>query len=50
MSIIEMAHKSCFVVSPIGDEGSEIRHRSDQIFNYVITIPSPKVEKERGLL
>lgn len=28
--------KKCFVVSPIGQLGSEIRKRSDQIFKYVI--------------
>lgn len=26
----------CFVIAPIGTEGSSIRQRSDQIFNYVI--------------
>lgn len=28
--------KSCFVVSPIGEEGSEIRERSDNVFEYII--------------
>lgn len=28
--------KKCFVICPIGEENSEIRKRSDQIFNYVI--------------
>lgn len=28
--------KNCFVICPIGEENSEIRKRSDQIFNYVI--------------
>ena len=28
--------KKCFVVSPIGDEGSEIRKRADQVFKYII--------------
>ncbi len=28
--------KKCFVISPIGDEGSEIRKRSDQLFKHVI--------------
>ena len=28
--------KKCFVVSPIGDEGSEIRKRADQMFKYII--------------
>ncbi len=29
--------KRCFVIAPIGDEGSETRERSDQILKYVIT-------------
>jgi hypothetical protein len=28
--------KTCFVISPIGEEGTEIRRRSDQILNHVI--------------
>jgi hypothetical protein len=28
--------KICFVISPIGEENSEIRRRSDQIFKYII--------------
>jgi hypothetical protein len=28
--------KKCFVISPIGEEGSDIRRRSDQIFEYAI--------------
>ena len=28
--------KKCFIVSPIGDEGSEIRKRADQMFKYII--------------
>lgn len=28
--------KRCFVICPIGDEGSEIRKRSDQVFQYAI--------------
>jgi hypothetical protein len=28
--------KTCFVIAPIGDPGSEVRKRSDQILNYVI--------------
>jgi hypothetical protein len=28
--------KKCFVISPIGDENSDTRKRSDQIFTYVI--------------
>ncbi len=29
--------KSCFVIAPIGEEDSEIRRRSDQVLEYVIT-------------
>ena len=28
--------RKCFVVSPIGNEGSEVRKRADQIFKYII--------------
>lgn len=28
--------KTCFIVSPIGAEGSEIRKRADQVFKYII--------------
>lgn len=28
--------KKCFVISPIGDEGSEVRKRADQVLNYII--------------
>lgn len=28
--------RKCFVVSPIGDEGSEVRKRADQVFRYII--------------
>jgi CheY-like chemotaxis protein len=34
--------KTCFFIAPIGQENSEIRRRSDQIFSYVI---KPAVEK-----
>jgi hypothetical protein len=34
--------KRCFVIAPIGQENSEIRKRSDQIFSYVI---KPTVER-----
>lgn len=38
-----MAHENtCFVISPIGEEGSEIRERSDKLFEYVI---SPALEE-----
>lgn len=29
--------KKCFVVSPIGEEGSEIRKRADQVFKYIVS-------------
>lgn len=29
--------KKCFVVTPIGNEGSEIRKRADQVFKYIIS-------------
>ena len=29
--------KTCFIVSPIGDEGSDIRKRADQLFKYIIS-------------
>lgn len=29
--------KICFVISPIGEEGSEVRERSDQILKHIIT-------------
>lgn len=28
--------KKCFVISPIGEEGSEIRKRADQVFKYIV--------------
>lgn len=29
--------KRCFVISPIGEEGSEIRKRADKVFKYIIS-------------
>ena len=29
--------KTCFIVSPIGEEGTDIRKRSDQLFKYIIS-------------
>jgi hypothetical protein len=29
--------KRCFVISPIGDEGSEIREHADDVFDFIIT-------------
>lgn len=28
--------KICFVIAPIGEEGSDIRRRSDQVFKHII--------------
>jgi|AGTN01.3.fsa_nt_gi hypothetical protein len=38
--------KICFVISPIGEEGSETRTRSDQILKHIITEPVSKLEYE----
>jgi len=38
------APKTCFVICPIGDEGTDIRKRSNQVLNYILTPPL----KERG--
>lgn len=32
----EEEQRMCFVVSPIGDEGSDIRRNADQLFNHII--------------
>lgn len=32
----QQSNKECFVISPIGDERSEIRKRADQLFKYII--------------
>jgi len=32
----EQTRKICFVISPIGDKGSETADRSDQVFNFII--------------
>lgn len=34
--IAVMATKWCFVISPIGDEGTDTRNRSDLLFNHII--------------
>ncbi len=31
------AAKVCFVIAPIGEEGSDIRRRSDQVFKHIVT-------------
>ena len=33
---VEVVMNSCFVIGPIGDEGSETRQRSDKILNHLI--------------
>lgn len=38
--------KKCFVVSPIGDEGSNVRKQSDQLFNHIIKPVCEKCEFE----
>jgi hypothetical protein len=40
----KMADKTCFVIAPIGEEGSEIRKRSDQIFKHVVTPAAAKCD------
>ena len=34
--MVDSTKKTCFVISPIGEPGSETRERSDQILNYII--------------
>lgn len=38
--------KKCFVVTPIGNEGSEIRKRADQVFKYIISPVCEEMEFE----
>ncbi len=38
--------RKCFVVSPIGDEGTEIRKRADQLYTYIIKPVCEKCEFE----
>jgi hypothetical protein len=40
MATKEDKKKICFVISPIGEEGSETRERSDQILKHIITSPA----------
>ena len=35
--------KTCFVISPIGEEGSDTRERSDQVLKHIITEPIEKL-------
>lgn len=37
MKVQDENKKICFVISPIGEEGSDIRERSDQILKHIIT-------------
>ena len=36
--------KKCFVISPIGKEGTEIRQKSDLLLNHIV---KPVIEKKR---
>ncbi len=36
---VKEERKICFVISPIGDEGSDTRERSDQVLKHIITAP-----------
>jgi len=38
--------KKCFVVTPIGNEGTEIRRRADQVFKYIISPVCEEMEFE----
>lgn len=38
--------KICFVISPIGEEGSDIRERSDQVLKHIITGPMEQLGYE----
>ena len=29
--------KKCFVITPIGEEGSEVRKKADKVFKYIIS-------------
>ncbi|QQR97955.1 MAG: hypothetical protein IPK18_14250 [Sphingobacteriales bacterium] len=40
MTTKEDKKKICFVISPIGEEGSETRERSDQVLKHIITSPA----------
>lgn len=42
LKYVSKREKNCFIIAPIGEEGSEERQRSDQILKYVIT---PALEK-----
>ena len=38
--------KKCFVVTPIGNEGTDIRKRADQVFKYIVSPVCEEVEFE----
>ena len=38
--------KKCFVISPIGGEGTDVRRRADQVFKYIIAPVCEKCEFE----
>jgi len=31
-----MARRTCFVISPVGDPGTRVRKRADQVFKHII--------------
>ena len=43
---IKDGKKVCFVISPIGEEGSETRERSDQVLKHIITDPVKQLNYE----
>jgi hypothetical protein len=38
ITLSDIADKTCFVIAPIGDEGSPQRKRSDDVLNYIISL------------
>ncbi len=41
-----MPKKRCFVISPIGEEGSTVRHHADDVFEFVIKKALEKFQKQ----
>ncbi|MFZ3169874.1 MAG: hypothetical protein WA130_19855 [Candidatus Methanoperedens sp.] len=39
-------NKNCFVIAPIGDEGSEVRRRSDQVLKHIIAPAAKECDYE----
>lgn len=33
---MQSLHDTCFVISPIGDEGSDVRRHADQVLDHLI--------------